>query len=52
MEVYLHVWVIAPAASLNISEGGVRNSISALLSKFNLKDRIQLAVFAIKNDLV
>lgn len=40
------------SAMLNLSEGGVRNSISAILAKLNLKDRTQLAVYAIKNDLI
>lgn len=39
------------AALLFITEGTVRNSISRILKKFDLKDRIQLAVFAVKNDL-
>ncbi|MBR1592727.1 MAG: response regulator transcription factor [Ruminococcus sp.] len=40
------------AARLFLAEGTVRNGISKLLEKLNLKDRTQLAVFAIKNDLV
>ena len=40
------------AAKLFLAEGTVRNGISRLLEKLKLKDRTQLAVFAIKNDLV
>ncbi len=40
------------AAKLYLAEGTVRNGISRLLEKLNLKDRTQLAVFAIKNNIV
>ena len=40
------------AAKLYLAEGTVRNGISRLLEKLELKDRTQLAVFAIKNNLV
>lgn len=40
------------AEQMFLAEGTVRNSISKLLEKLNLKDRTQLAVFAIKNNLV
>lgn len=40
------------AAKLYLAEGTVRNGISRLLEKLDLKDRTQLAVFAIKNNLV
>ena len=40
------------AAKLFLAEGTVRNSISRLLEKLNLKDRTQLAVFALKNNIV
>jgi len=40
------------ASKLYLAEGTVRNGISRLLEKLNLKDRTQLAVFAIKNNLV
>lgn len=40
------------ASELFLAEGTVRNSISRLLEKLNLKDRTQLAVFAIKNNIV
>ncbi len=40
------------AAQLYLAEGTVRNGISRLLEKLKLKDRTQLAVFAIKNNLV
>ena len=39
------------AKKLYLSDGTVRNNISNLLYKLNLKDRTQLAVFAVKNDL-
>jgi DNA-binding NarL/FixJ family response regulator len=37
---------------LFLAEGTVRNGISRLLEKLGLKDRTQLAVFAIKNNLI
>lgn len=40
------------ASNLYLSEGSVRNLISAILAKLNLKDRTQAAVFAVKNNLV
>lgn len=40
------------AAKLFLAEGTVRNNISRLLEKLGLKDRTQLAVFAVKNNLV
>lgn len=40
------------AARLYLAEGTVRNNISRLLEKLGLKDRTQLAVFAVKNNLV
>ncbi|HEX9060750.1 MAG TPA: response regulator transcription factor [Clostridia bacterium] len=40
------------SAELFLSEGAIRNIISDLLNRLNLKDRIQLAVYAIKNDLL
>lgn len=39
------------AAALFLAEGTVRNNISRLLDKLKLKDRTQLAVFAVKNHL-
>jgi DNA-binding NarL/FixJ family response regulator len=39
------------AASLNLSEGTVRNIISRILAKTGLQDRTQLAVHAIKENL-
>lgn len=39
------------AAALYLAEGTVRNQISKLLEKLNLKDRTQLAVYAVKNGL-
>jgi len=40
------------ASKLFLAEGTVRNGISRLLVKLNLKDRTQLAVFAIKNNII
>lgn len=40
------------AASLFLSEGSVRNMVSSILMKLEFKDRTQLAVYAVKNDLV
>jgi len=40
------------ANKLFISEGSVRNAISGIFQKLNLKDRVQIAVYAVKNDLV
>lgn len=39
------------AAELFLAEGTVRNHISRILEKLNLKDRTQLAVFTVKNHL-
>lgn len=39
------------AAELFLAEGTVRNQISRVLEKLKLKDRTQLAVFAVKNNL-
>ncbi|NLT09709.1 MAG: response regulator transcription factor [Ruminococcus sp.] len=40
------------SVKLFLAEGTVRNGISKLLEKLDLKDRTQLAVFAIKNNIV
>lgn len=40
------------AGRLFLAEGTVRNGISRLLEKLGMKDRTQLAVFAIKNNIV
>ena len=40
------------AAELYIVEGTARNMVSAILDKLQVKDRTQLAVFAIKNNIV
>lgn len=40
------------SSSLFLSEGSVRNAVSTILTKLNLKDRVQLAVFAVKNNIV
>lgn len=39
------------SGELFLAEGTVRNNISRLLEKLKLKDRTQLAVFAVKNNL-
>lgn len=39
------------AGALYLAEGTVRNNLSRLLEKLGLKDRTQLAVFAVKNNL-
>ncbi|TZE81530.1 response regulator transcription factor [Calorimonas adulescens] len=39
------------AKRLYISEGTVKNHISSILSKLDLKDRTQIAVFAIRNHI-
>lgn len=40
------------AQKLFLSEGTVRNNISKLLAKLKLKDRTQLAVYAVKNNIM
>lgn len=40
------------SSRLFLAEGTVRNNISRMLEKLSLKDRTQLAVFAIKNNLI
>jgi DNA-binding NarL/FixJ family response regulator len=40
------------AKILYMSEGTVKNTISGLFKKLNLRDRIQLVIYAIKNELV
>ena len=40
------------ASSLYLTEGSIRNMISSVLSKLKLKDRTQLAVFAVKNNII
>lgn len=39
------------AALVCLAEGTVKNSISRILEKLNLKDRTQLAIYAVKNGL-
>lgn len=36
------------AAKLSLSEGTVRNSISVILSKLSLRDRTQVAIWAVQ----
>lgn len=40
------------ATKLFIAEGTVRNNVSKMLEKLNYKDRTQLAVFAVKNNIL
>jgi DNA-binding NarL/FixJ family response regulator len=40
------------AARLYLAEGTVRNNISRLLEKLKLKDRTQLAVYAVKHNMI
>ncbi len=40
------------ADTLAFAEGSIKNYITAILNKFNLKDRTQLAIFVIKNNLI
>lgn len=40
------------ASSLFIAEGTVKNIITEIISKLSLRDRTQLAVYAVKNGLV
>jgi len=40
------------AKILHLTEGSVRNAISGILKKLDLKDRTQLGVFAVKHDIV
>jgi DNA-binding NarL/FixJ family response regulator len=40
------------AAALFISEGSAKNLVSGILKKVGVKDRVQLAVFAVRNGLV
>ena len=40
------------AKELFLTEGSVRNIVSTILRKLNFKDRVQLAVFAVRNKLV
>lgn len=40
------------AATLFITEGSVKNVVTGILEKLGLKDRTQLAVYAVKNHLI
>lgn len=40
------------ASKLNLSEGTVRNSLSTILSKLNLRDRTQLAIWAVQTGAI
>nr|WP_314465248.1 response regulator transcription factor [uncultured Clostridium sp.] len=39
------------AGALNLSEGTVRNYLSTILNKLNLRDRTQLAIWAVQNNV-
>ena len=39
------------ASMVCLAEGTVKNNLSRILEKLNLKDRTQLAVYAVKNGL-
>ena len=40
------------AAKLNLSEGTVRNNLSSILSKLGLRDRTQLAIWAVQSGVI
>jgi DNA-binding NarL/FixJ family response regulator len=40
------------AAALNIAENTVKNHIKNLLEKLSLDNRVQLAAFAVKNEML
>ena len=40
------------AAKMNLSEGTVRNGLSVILSKLDLRDRTQLAIWAVQTGAV
>jgi DNA-binding CsgD family transcriptional regulator len=40
------------ASALNKSEGGIKNNITTILNKTGLEDRIQLAVYAVRQGIV
>ena len=40
------------ASKMFLAEGTVRNNISRMLDKLGLKDRTQLAVYAVKNNII
>lgn len=40
------------AEKINLSEGTVRNNLSSVLSKLNLRDRTQLAIWAIQTGMM
>ena len=39
------------AAKLSLSDGTIRNGLSSALSKLNLRDRTQLAIWAVQTGL-
>ncbi len=40
------------AERIYLSEGTIKNNISTILSKLDLRDRTQIAIFAFKNNIV
>lgn len=40
------------AATLNYSEGTIKNNVSKILEKLDMSDRMQIAIFAIENGIV
>ncbi len=40
------------AEKIYLSEGTIKNNISTILSKLDLRDRTQIAIFAFKNNIV
>lgn len=40
------------AATLNYSEGTIKNNVSKILNKLDMADRMQIAIFAIENGIV
>ncbi|MCT4620075.1 MAG: response regulator transcription factor [Marinisporobacter sp.] len=40
------------AATLNYSEGTIKNKVSKILEKLHMSDRMQIAIFAIENGIV
>ena len=40
------------AKIIHLTEGSVRNVVSGILKKLDLKDRTQLGIFAVKNDII
>jgi DNA-binding NarL/FixJ family response regulator len=39
-------------SEIHFTEGSIKNIISVILNKLQLRDRVQLAVYAVKNRIV